>query len=250
MQDAEALRLHDRLAGVVPGSPSVLPPPPATVPADAAVPIRRASRSGAVVDQDLAHFFVWWDDITRDDVERYKQVLSTAQTERPLQKHLALSPRLLVQHMGGGHGRWVIPQKRLGSEFVLDFMVVERSSSGYEWQLVELQSPTARLFVRSSGRQSEQLDEGLRQIAEWRRWLAANRGYAQRQRSENGLGLTDVTAEDPGLLIIGREADLTHEDRARRRQLDTTLNIRIHTYDWLVRPAESRLAQLGHHGED
>src|SRR3954452_24314875 len=101
------------------------------------------------------------------------------------------------------------------------------SSSGYEWQVVELQSPRARLFVPSSGRQSEQLDEGLRQIAEWRRWLADNRDYARRPRARNGLGLVDASDRDPGLLIIGREADLTELDRERRRQLDGQLNVRI-----------------------
>jgi len=53
-------------------------PPPVTVPADAAVPVRRASRSSAVAGEDLADTYVWWDDIMRDDGERYKQVLSSA----------------------------------------------------------------------------------------------------------------------------------------------------------------------------
>lgn len=141
VQDAESLRLHlhrlhDRLAGAVPGPASVLPPPPVTVPADAAVPIRRTSRSAAVVDDDLADFFVWWDDITSDDVESYEDVLSAVDSERPLQRHLALNPRLLVQHLGGGQGRWVIPHSRLGSEFVPDFIIGER---GLETVATDLQ---------------------------------------------------------------------------------------------------------------
>lgn len=249
VRDAESLRLlvhrlHDRLAKTAPAVRSELPPPPVTQPSDAALPVRRASRSAAVIDDDLADAFVWWDDIVRDDVERYLAVLDAARDERALQRHLALTPRLLVQHLGGGHGRWVIPQKRLGSEYVTDFVIGERSSSGFEWQFVELQSPVTRLFVPSSGRQSEQLDEGLRQISEWRRWLADNRDYARRPRARNGLGLAGVSGDDPGLLLIGREADLTDEDRERRRQLDTTYNIRIHTYDWLIRAARVRLASL------
>lgn len=249
VRDAESLRLlvhrlHDRLARTTPAVRSAVPPPPVTVPPDPAVPIRRTSRSVAVVSDDLADALVWWDDITRHDVEQYAAVLGAASREQEMQRHLALVPRLLVQHLGGGHGRWVIPQKRLGSEYVTDFVIGERSSSGYEWQFVELQSPLARLFVASTGRQSAQLDEGLRQISEWRGWLADNRDYARRPRSRNGLGLADVSADDPGLLLIGRETDLTDNDRERRRQLDTTYNIRIHTYDWLIRPAQSRLADL------
>ncbi len=249
VDDAESFRLfvhrlHDRLAALAPEVGSALPPPPVTVPEDGPLPVRRASRSAAVVGDGLADAFVWWDDITANDIARYREVLDAGTDEGPLQRHLALNPLLVVQHLGGGHGRWVLPQKRLGAEYVPDFVVGERSSSGYEWQFVELQSPSARLFVSSSGRQSAQLDEGLRQISEWRRWLADNRDYARRPRSSNGLGLTDVSADDPGVLLIGREADLTDEDRQRRRQLAATYKVRIHTYDWLVRSAEARCTDL------
>jgi hypothetical protein len=130
------------------------------------------------------------------------------------------------------------------AEYVPDFVIGERSSSGFEWQFVELQSPHARLFVKSSGRQSKQFDEGLRQINDWRRWLDNNRDYARRPRARHGLGLDNASGSDPGLLIIGREADLSEADIERRRQLDQQKNIRIHTYDWLVRQAKARLAAL------
>lgn len=247
--DAEGMRLflhmlHTRLrrcAGVATG---VLPPPPVTLPASESLPTRRASRSAAVFDDDLSEYFAWWDDITPADVAAYEQVLEAASDEHPLQTFLARNPRFLVQHLGGGAGRWVIPQKRLGAEYVPDFVIGERSSSGFGWQFVELQSPKASLFVKSTGRQSKQLDEGLRQINDWRRWLDNNRDYARRPRARDGLGLDNASGSDPGLLIIGREADLTETDRERRRQLDQQHNVRIHTYDWLVRAAKGRLAAL------
>jgi hypothetical protein len=210
------------------------------------LPIRRPSRAAALDDDDLAAAFVWWDDIHPADLEAFREVLDSADDERPLQRHLATNPLLLVQHLGGGHGRWVLSQKRLGSEYVTDFVIGERSSGGREWQFVELQSPRARLFVPSTGRHSEQFDEGIRQIQEWRRWLDDNRDYARRPRSRNGLGLEDASGRDPGLLLIGREADLSDADRQRRRQLDQDLNIRIHTYDWLLRQAAARVRELNH----
>jgi hypothetical protein len=48
-----------------------------------------------------------------------------------LQRHLATNPLLLVQHLGGGGGRWMLSQKRLGSEYVPDFVIGERSSGGF-----------------------------------------------------------------------------------------------------------------------
>jgi Domain of unknown function (DUF4263) len=251
VRDADTLKLHllriaARLAPYIPGAADVnLAASPASVVAGAS-PFRRATRAEALKGDDLAAAFVWWDGISDTDVATYRRVLDGARDERPLQRLLASDPILLIQHLRGGHGRWVLSQKRLGSEYVPDFVIGERSSSGFEWYFVELQSPLARLFVPSSGRLSEQFDEGVRQIQEWRRWLEDNRDYARRPRSRNGLGLVDVSPRDPGLLIIGRETDLDEADRQRRRQLDQDLNIRIHTYDWLAREAETRIRELGH----
>lgn len=106
--------------------------------------------------------------------------------------------------------------------------------------------PRAVPFNRSKpNRQSEQLDEGIKQILEWRRWLAANRDYARRARAEEGLGLTGIDDKCGGLLLIGRSSDLNPDDRERRRQLGHQLRIKIHTYDWVVREAKRRLAELG-----
>ena len=249
--DAESARLHlhrisARLREQVPSTSAPLPPPPVTQPIEVSdgLNIRRPSRSYAREHDELARFAVGWLDITKEHVDAYGQVLEEAETERPLQAHIAQHPVLLAQHLGGGHGRWVIPQKRLGAEYVPDFVIAEKHSDGFVWQFVELQRPRGRLFVPSTGRSSAQLDEGIRQILEWRRWLESNLDYARRPKSQHGLGLTDVSPRDGGLLIIGRERELDSTDRQRRRQLSEVNNIAIHTYDWLAREAAARVREL------
>jgi len=247
--DAEGLRLqlhrlHARLNERMPTPEPVPAPPPVTQPSNTQIPTRKASRSAAVVNDELADAFVWWDDITDADVDGYLAVLEAAENERPLQRHLAANPHLLVQHLRGGGGRWVLSQKRLGSEYVTDFVVGERDSGGFSWTFVELQSPRAAQYVPSSGRMSEQFDEGIRQILDWRRWLRDNLDYAQRPRVRNGLGLENVSPQGRGLLLIGRADDLNDDDRERRRQLTEEHNIDIHTYDWVVREAAARIREL------
>jgi hypothetical protein len=213
--------------------------------------LRRTSREDSLDGDPLAAFVVWWDDIGQQDVAAYEAVLNGADNEKPLQAHLTDHPRLLIQYFGGGHGRWVIPQKRLGAEFVPDFVLGEADSDGRSWTLVELQTPKletnrnreGRLFMKD-GRQSEQLDEGIRQVLEWRRWLSANRDYARRPRVEHGLGLEGIDATAAATLIIGREADLTDEHRAMRKQLAYDHRMSIRSYDWVTREARRRLAEL------
>lgn len=208
---------------------------------------------GAHPDDHLRNFYVGWLDVAPADVERYQAVLDTATDERPLQRHLTKEPKLLAQILDGGHGRWVLPHKDLGGRFEPDFVIGHKwSGPTWEWILVELQTPvlkglrnrTGRLFLQN-GRMSEQLDEGLRQINEWRRWIAANPDTAKRPRAEMGLGLTNIEPNPRGILLIGREEDLTQGDAAVRKQLGDQHNVRIHSYDWLSREAWMRLRELG-----
>jgi hypothetical protein len=202
----------------------------------------RQSHIEELREDPLLEFFVWWwADINDAEAKSYLDVLNTATSERPLQKFLEDHPRLLVQHMWGDHGRWMVPQKRLGAEYVPDFVIGEKNSLDRMWTLVELQSPSTKLFTKK-GRRTTQLDEGIEQILSWRRWLAANRDYARRPPSEGGLGLTGITDQSYGLVLIGRAGDRTADDRERLKQLNWDLHIQVRSYDWLYRVAENRIA--------
>lgn len=185
-------------------------------------------------------FLALWDKISPAHLARFKRCLASARSEAPLQRLFAREPLLLVQHLGGGHGRWVIPQKRLGSEFVPDFVVGEKSSIGCEWQLVELESPTAPLFTRS-GDPSRHLTHALRQIDDWRSWLGRNRDYATRPLDQGGLGLTDISSAAEGFILIGRRKDLSPKDNERRRQMTARTGVTIHTYDFIADAIRGRI---------
>lgn len=185
-------------------------------------------------------FLALWDDVKPAHLARFKRCLSSARSEAPLQRLFAREPLLLVQHLGGGHGRWVVPQKRLGAEFVPDFVVGEKSSIGYEWQLVELESPTAPLFTRA-GDPSKHLTHALRQIDDWRAWLERNRDYATRPLDKAGLGLTDISSAAEGVVLIGRRKDLSPRDNERRRQMTARTGVKIHTYDYIADAIQGRI---------
>ena len=155
--------------------------------------------------------------------------LQTATTERAVQSVIEEHPVLLARALGGGHGRWVIPQRRLGAEHVTDFIIGEKSSLGYEWTLVELEGPSQRMF-RQNGDPSQALSHAIRQIMDWRSWLTVNLDYARSSRASNGLGLDDIGPNSPGLILLGRRGpEAVTKDR--RRQYGRELNIRIHSID-------------------
>lgn len=155
--------------------------------------------------------------------------------ERDLQRVIEQYPELLIQHLGGGHGRWVIPQKKLGADYVPDFLIAERLSFGFRWQAVELESPRNRMFTKR-GDPSQHLVHAIRQIQDWRVWLKHNADYASRSRNRDGLGLFEINPNLPGLILIGRRDEVNPDTHNRRRQMMEENLIDIHTYDFLLEP--------------
>ncbi|NOZ09843.1 MAG: DUF4263 domain-containing protein [Gammaproteobacteria bacterium] len=188
----------------------------------------------------LRDFFIWWDEINEKDVEALTLNIENAKCEEEIQQFLQNNPKYLIQHLGGGHGRWVLPKKKLGAEYITDFVIGERHSFGFDWQAVELESPKRKMFNKN-GDPNQYLNHAIRQIQDWRAWLNRNQNYACRSRDENGLGLTDVTPNIAGLIIIGRRKDIDSKTNDRRRQMVQDLNIEIHSYDFLVNNLKGRI---------
>lgn len=187
----------------------------------------------------LDEFRVCDSHITSGTLAEFRQCLDGGAGEREAQRFLEAHPEILAQHLGGGHGRWVIPQKRLGAELVTDFLIGDRNSGGFFWRAVELESPRDRMFNRN-GDPSAKLTHAIRQIMDWRAWLVRNQNYAARQRSEAGLGLTDIHGQIPGKIIIGRRESIAPQTNDRRRQLSEGTRIQIMSYDRLIEWAQRR----------
>ena len=206
----------------------------------------QAERDAEIAASPNGEFFTHWLDAKVDAkaIKQFPKVVESADDERPIQQFLQKNPSLLIRHLGGGHGRWVIPQKRLGSEFVSDFIIGDAHSLGHEWFLVELESPRAKAFNRS-GDPSKQLAHAIRQIEDWRVWLTKNLDYAGRKRTESGLGLAEIHPDLAGYIIIGRRDEGEEKNRSRLRQYMRKHNVEIHSYDWLMDSAGGRVDWFG-----
>jgi hypothetical protein len=163
-----------------------------------------------------------------------------------MQRLLTKRPALLVQHLTGGHGRWVIPKKKLGSEYVPDFLIGHRDSIGDHWIAVELEGPDDSPMT-TKGRQSKDLRFAVEQIHDWRKWLSNNLDYAFRPRGRDGLGLDGISPRLDGLILIGRRVYQPSDSvfNAERLRLDRDDRIDVHSYDWLLELTADRLDRGG-----
>jgi hypothetical protein len=181
---------------------------------------RRREEAG---ESGLEEFVVPWSQLGVPEVEAMRVTLEAATGEADLQAFLDDHPEVLVQTLGGGHGRWSISQQRLGAEFVTDFVIAEKSSIGFEWTAVELESPLSSV-LNKRGDPSATLTQ-----------LALTQPRLRLPASHSGWSrCTDVDPQLPGLIIIGRRRDVDDATNDRRRALSREMRIQIRTYDWLV----------------
>lgn len=176
---------------------------------------------------------------TVDDFER---VLDDAADERPLQTLLASVPVLLGPLAQPGGALWCLDRPRLGSEFVPDFLLASITSVGFQWAMIELESPTEKALTKA-GLPAKKLAEALKQIRDWRTWLTDNVAYARGE-----LGLKDIDANCPAFVVIGRRGSLDPKQAKTYRALSAD-GITVMSYDRLLehmnRAARGRQSQHG-----
>lgn len=164
----------------------------------------------------------------------YMTALEAAKLEAPMQKFLAQHPYLISQmtDYAAPLCKWVKDHPKLGKEYEPDFMTCRIDSLGLRWTLIEIQKPEARL-LNSQGRLSEDLNEALGQIDEWRTWIAENGEYARKD-------YPGLYPDASGLIIIGRAEKITDRERKRARALEVQYRIEIRSYDAIARQARIR----------
>jgi Domain of unknown function (DUF4263) len=127
------------------------------------------------------------------------------------------------------------PKLPLGSR-VTDFVFCDATQ---DYVLVELERSTLPLF-RQDGHPTADLTRAHGQIIDWKRYLEDNLHTAQRE-----LGLTGITTNPNGLLVIGRSHSLLANDRRKLQTMTSeSPKLRIMTYDDVYENAKAVLENL------
>lgn len=108
-----------------------------------------------------------------------------------------------------------------------------------DYQLVEIEAPYRELF-RKDGQQRVELTHAIDQTTDWVQYIADNK-----PRVESELGLEGISTNPRILVVIGRSASLTHENRRKLVTLQAQHNkLRILTYDDLIATSRANLERI------
>jgi len=153
-----------------------------------------------------------------------------AGAEEPLHQFLKSHPELLCPMY---ESCW---SKVPFGDHVSDFVIREVPN---DYLLVEIEAPTRALF-RKDGQQRQELTHAIDQISDWIEYIAAHRELVERD-----LGLTGISAGPRALVVMGRSAHLTDNDRRKLVTLqDRQPKLRIMTYDDVLVSARATLERI------
>jgi hypothetical protein len=152
---------------------------------------------------------------------------SNPEREQTLQAFLQANPELLHPTKTQ---MW--PKLAFGKH-ITDFVFRDAVN---DYLLVELERSTLRLF-KNDGHATTDLNHAHGQILDWKRYIEDNLATVQKE-----LGLTGISSNAAGLIVIGRSSEL---DADTRRKLTTMANtmpkLRIMTYDDVYENAKAVL---------
>lgn len=182
--------------------------------------------------------FVQWY-IHRDptEIEDFRRVIDGARDERPIQDFLEKRPHILALAFPV-HCCWIFPRPRLGGgKYIPDFLLCDLCSLGYQWALIELESPTAEA-TNKGGSVSGACHHALEQIRDYRRWLRDNALF------EKGQGFEGLNADCSAWITIGRR-NRERTDIEQQRLADYGRErIEVASYDRLLVEAREHLLHI------
>lgn len=136
---------------------------------------------------------------------QFETLLNDAQREEELQIFLKENPMMLHPTAS------VIPKKKLGEDFVTDFVLVIPSDQGAIYTLVEIEKSSHPILTKDNSL-SYQTNHALKQTRDWDVWLELNKAYIQTKL--NGF-------ETPKYMVI----------IGRGNNLDSTAKVYLRSYN-------------------
>lgn len=167
-----------------------------------------------------------------------RTVLSYLNDKEKCKNHIIGS--LFKYYSFGHHAAFMIPEFKLGTTYCADYLLIGKSSDGYQFIFVELESVYGRI-TRKGGQFGQVINKGIEQVEDWNRWL--DRHYKNLHEvfsnitNEPNLPSEFHTFDSSRMhyvVVAGRRNDFNELTYELKRRLEKNNNIKLLHYDNLV----------------
>lgn len=141
----------------------------------------------------------------------------------------------------GNHGAYLFPEFQLGTLYKADYLLMGKSSGGYEFILIELEHPYGKITLKD-GELGAEFRDGISQLEDWKRWLPANyASYVEKLKKYKNPSM-DLPDEFYTLdlsrfhyvVVAGRRSDFSEKTYILKREYKKEKNIDVIHYDNLI----------------
>lgn len=168
--------------------------------------------------------------VLKQIADTFEKLLNDATKEEELQ--VFLKGHSFILHPSAE----CIPKKKLGEDFVTDFVLVATTMQGPSYILVELERASHPLLTRDLTLSSP-VSHAIKQTRDWDVWLEKNKAYIQ-----NKLPGFETPAY---LVVIGRGHQLTEDEKTYLRSYNRDWkSTSLLTYDDILSRFRSTIANL------
>jgi len=162
--------------------------------------------------------------------------------------HFIIGSILSIGYNFGNHELYVFPEFMLGNTYKVDYLLVGKSSGGYQFLLVELESPYGRITTKN-GNPGQVFNKGITQVEDWDRWLSSN--YSSLRQTFNKYINSNKSLPQEFLeydntkihfaVVAGRRNDFLEQTYWKQRKLKITQKINLLHYDNLLNYADNNI---------
>ena len=151
----------------------------------------------------------------------------------------------------GNHGVYLFPEFQLGNSYKADYLLVGKSSGGYEFIFIELESPYGNITLKD-GQLGAEFRDGISQLEDWKRWLPANYSFFGEIMRKHKNSARDLPEEFYILdmsrfhyvVISGRRSDFQDKTYIIKRERKKADDIDIIHYDNLYDFSNNLIGKL------
>ena len=152
--------------------------------------------------------------MTREDFEKeakdFEFIISNAKNEVEVQRYIKSNQKwfipgaIFLDYNFGHYETYLFPEQKLGNDYIADYMLIGKSSGGYNLVLVEFETPNTEYLISTANMESESVRKGLTQLQDWKRWLDSNREYFMRNIGLREFGIDIPTYRTFYHLVVSR----------------------------------------------
>lgn len=151
----------------------------------------------------------------------------------------------------GHHEAYLFPEFQLGNSYKADYLILGKSSDGYQFIYVELENPYGRI-TRAGGEFGEVINKGIKQIEDWKTWLESNySSITETFKKEAKEALVDEFYKYDStrchyVIVAGRRADYTDKTYLLKRRMKAERRIELLHYDNIIDSASNIVGAISY----